>query len=129
MADISCQHCRAAYAWPVGAKGSQSDGARSAGWVVWEGLTLGGQHVKRVYCPVCRGVAEPTQAELSWDAVCQTCDCRMSEEWGDDEEGPFTENDADQWKADHRCEPWVDKIQPVPPGRDLAQPDLALVAS
>ena len=125
MANITCQHCRAGYVRPVGAKGSEADAARVKGWAVWEGNTLGGQFVKRVFCPVCRGVSEPTEAELSWDAVCKTCDASMSEE-REDGDGPITERQAESWRDDHRCEPWVDLIGPV---RDMAASGQRRVAS
>lgn len=121
MADISCQSCRDVYVWPVGAKGSMVDGARAKGWIVWEGATVGGDQVKRTFCPVCRGVADPaSEPEPSWDAVCHTCDSSMSEEWGAEQDGPFTKKDADRWKSEHRCEAFVDTIPPKP--REPAEP-------
>jgi hypothetical protein len=118
MAEIPCMNCPATYARPEGAKGSEVDAARVKGWAVWEGMTLGGQHVKRVYCPVCRGVAEPPpEPAPSWDAVCKTCDSSMSEEEGDEKAGPFTEKDAKHWRDNHSCEPWVDLIAPPVKGK------------
>ena len=121
MTNISCQSCRDVYVWPVAAKGSMVDGARAKGWIVWEGATVGGDQVKRTFCPVCRGVAEPpAEPEPTWDAVCKTCDASMSEEWGPEHDGPFTEKDAKEWQSDHRCEKWVDLIAPKP--RKQAEP-------
>lgn len=47
----------------------------------------------------------------SWDAVCETCDASLSEEWAED--GPcFTEADAKRWESDHECQPAVRLIGP-----------------
>lgn len=126
MSNITCQNCPTSYARPFGAKGSEVDAARAKGWIVWDGMTLGDQHVKRVYCPVCRGVADPDPDQPSWDAVCKTCDSSMGEEWGDEQDGPFTEKDAKQWREQHECEPWVDLIKPAP--REQAQPSRGQIA-
>ncbi|MFE3449653.1 hypothetical protein ACFXJ8_12025 [Nonomuraea sp. NPDC059194] len=47
----------------------------------------------------------------SWDAVCETCDSSMKEEW-EDAPRPFTEDDAQLWKEEHRCQPLVRLISP-----------------
>ena len=47
----------------------------------------------------------------SWDAECSTCDSSMSEEW-EEEDKPFTADDANRWKREHECEPSVKIIPP-----------------
>lgn len=113
MIDICCHHCHSAYIWT--GRGSAIDGARVAGWIVWEGATLGGKQVKRTYCPRCSGkpVIDPTTGkEPSWDARCSTCDAQMGEE-RDDGDRPITKEDAEQWRSDHHCWPDVELIAPV----------------
>lgn len=113
--EIRCQNCPRTFDNPRA--GSHSlpapDAARVAGWTVWEGTTLGGERVKRVFCPRCAGRVEPPDPdadEPGWDAVCETCDARATEEW--DDEVPLSEEVVDAWKSDHRCEPDVRKIRP-----------------
>lgn len=84
--------------------------ARAKGWIVWTGTTMGGEQTTRIYCPVCCGRTEAD--EPGWDAECRTCDARMSDESWDDEDGPYSEEDARNWKSDHQCEPDVALITP-----------------
>jgi transcriptional regulator with XRE-family HTH domain len=108
VATIRCQSCRNVYDPPGIDQRHLSFGARVAGWILWEGTTEGGSHVKRVYCPRCVGrevVDAGTGETPSWDAECQTCHATMSEEWREDV--PLSEDDAKLWKDEHRCEPDV----------------------
>lgn len=110
---VICQECRARYQKPDRDLISPESSARAVGWVVWEGRTIGGREERRVFCPLHAGREPVDEAALvpKWDAVCRTCDAQASEEDGYDSE-PFTEEDASNWRMDHRCEPWVDLIQP-----------------
>lgn len=113
MAVIRCLSCPSVYA-PASIEPQHiSYGARVAGWVVWEGPTEGGEQVKRIHCPACRGqeIEEPKAPEPSWDAVCKTCDFSMAEDWSDSKD-PFTEEDCKTWKAEHECEKWVEFVPP-----------------
>ena len=69
MSAIQCMSCPAIYNPQYIDKQHFNIGARVAGWIVWEGPTEGGKHVKRIHCPACLGKAKPV--EPSWDAVCQ----------------------------------------------------------
>ena len=83
-------------------------GGGLAGWIVWEGKTEGGAHVKRVFCPRCVGrevVDASTGEEPSWSAECSTCGASMREDWF--EGVALSEDDAKLWKDEHRCEPDV----------------------
>lgn len=53
--------------------------------------------------------------DLGYDAECDYCGCRASE----DEEGPLTEKDADDWGYWHKkdCEPEIKTFTPA----DLAR--------
>ncbi|TYK45194.1 hypothetical protein [Actinomadura decatromicini] len=118
---IRCQNCPRTFDNPRA--GSHSlpapDAARVAGWTVWSGTTLGGEQVKRVFCPRCAGrVPEPEEDDPTWDAVCHTCDARATEEWED--EVPLSEEDVCAWRDDHRCEPDVEKIRPETTSRGEA---------
>lgn len=111
--EIRCQNCPRTFDNPHA--GSHSlpapDAARVAGWTVWEGTTLGGKQVKRVFCPRCAGrTPDLDEVEPGWDAVCDTCDAQASEDWSD--EVPLSEEDVDAWRSDHRCEPYIRKIRP-----------------
>jgi hypothetical protein len=97
-----CQNCQRTTAAPEIA-------ARTAGWIVWTGTTIGGNETTRIYCPACAGRKDPEPP--SWDAECRTCDARMSDDaW--DAEDPFTEKDARNWESDHQCESDVRVIKP-----------------
>ncbi|MET8864645.1 hypothetical protein ABZW11_17045 [Nonomuraea sp. NPDC004580] len=48
-----------------------------------------------------------------WKAECAVCDASMTDEWGDDADGPFNEAHAQQWKQQHRCEPIVRVTPPT----------------
>ena len=66
---------------------------------------------------VCHPCVKTSHPELyrelpSWDAVCETCDASMGEEYVDDE-GPFDEKTAEDWKRDHECEPVVRLVPPT----------------
>lgn len=105
---VRCGNCRSAYDPPGIDQRHLAYGARVAGWIVWEGATEGGKHVKRVFCPGCAGrpvIDAATGEEPSWDAECHTCGTSMGEEW--DEGEPLTQKDAELWKDEHRCEPDV----------------------
>ncbi|MFF3443593.1 hypothetical protein [Streptosporangium sp. NPDC002721] len=63
---------------------------------------------------------------VHWKAECSTCDAFMADELEDDHDGAFTEEDARQWKRDHRCDPIVRITPPhrdtppaIPPGQEL----------
>lgn len=88
-------------------------GARAARWIVWSGSTRGGQETTRIYCPTCAGRGSEDPNPPIWDAECATCHWRMSDadDW-DEEEEPYTERDAQNWKQDHQCEPDVRIITP-----------------
>lgn len=97
-----CQNCpRATIASEIS--------TRVAGWIVWTGTTRGGQETTRIYCPACAGRRE--EDPPSWDAECRTCHTRMSDDAGDDDE-PVTEDEAEDWKYEHRCEPDVRLVRP-----------------
>jgi hypothetical protein len=60
--------------------------------------------------------AEPVQGARvcpecvpGWNAECAICDASMA--W-DDDEGPYSEAQAKQWKQQHRCQPVVRIIAP-----------------
>lgn len=94
----------------------EEDAARAMGWIVWSGTTMTGRPSRQVFCPPCSGRGpEPddaeTAGELNWDAYCRTCETHASEEYG--YETPFTEVDAKNWRADHRCEPDVEIVDPT----------------
>lgn len=85
--------------------------ARTFGWIVWSGTTIGGRAETRQFCPRCAGNVPPPETDgPSWDAVCDTCDASAGEEWED--EGPLSEDDVASWKSDHQCEPSVRVIRP-----------------
>ncbi|GAA3958160.1 hypothetical protein GCM10023085_45790 [Actinomadura viridis] len=109
LTSIRCQNCPVTFEEPRGRYTLPgADAARAAGWTVWEGNTLGGKQVTRVYCPWCAG---REKSEPKWDARCETCDSAASEEDGYAED-PFTIEDAKRWQQDHRCEPYVHLVQP-----------------
>lgn len=115
---LNCQNCPVSYLKPEGDLSmSDGDAARAVGWTVWEGTTIGGRQEKRVFCPRCAGRTEDPDGldEPRWDAVCDTCDARASED-DEYEDGPFTEEDARSWKDDHECEPWVRLVSPKQQG-------------
>lgn len=104
----ACQQCRSR---PV----HLEDGSRDlAGWIRYDGATLGGEPHKAVICPACavlmRGGA-PDPRIKGWDAWCDTCHAWASEELhedGDlDEDEPLTEGQAWDWERDHECQPDV----------------------
>jgi hypothetical protein len=108
MEPLRCQFCPRVYTL----RGALAEaGARAAGWMVGEGPTLGGKHVRRVVCAVCLGRTEPEDDPL-WDARCNTCGATAREDLGDEIDGALTEKDVKDWRDDHRCEPWVDLITP-----------------
>lgn len=106
---VRCQYCPRVYTL----RGAHAEaGARAAGWMVGEGPTIGGEHVRRVICGVCLGRVAPEDDPVAgWDARCRTCDWSASEEEGYEDE-PWTEKDARAWANDHQCEPCVDLINP-----------------
>lgn len=85
--------------------------ARAAGWLVGEGPTQGGEHVRRVHCPGCIGRTGDGPLVERWDATCETCGETASDA-EDYEDEPFTEADAKRWKDYHECEPDVRLITP-----------------
>lgn len=108
---LRCQNCPMVftatgedYGLPV------PDAARATGWTVWEGTTLGGEQVKRVFCAWCAG-RRPEVERPKWDARCETCGCAASDA-DEYKTEPFTAKDAERWKQDHECEPDVFLIQP-----------------
>lgn len=86
-------------------------GARPAGWLIGEGPTIGGQHVRRVHCPGCTGRTGDGPLVEKWDADCQTCG-ESASDYEDYDDEPFTEKDAKNWNRDHECEPDVRLITP-----------------
>ncbi|MBG0830542.1 hypothetical protein HS041_22530 [Planomonospora sp. ID67723] len=64
---------------------------------------------KGLVCPAC---------VPSWEAVCDTCDVSMADDWEDDGDR-FTEAAAKNWKSQHRCAPRVRITPPkiTPPSR------------
>lgn len=58
------------------------------------------------------GVCAVRHGGLSWDAVCDTCDSSMSEEWEEDG-SHYSEDDAKEWMREHRCQPIVRIISPT----------------
>jgi hypothetical protein len=116
MNEIRCQSCRRTYTAVHGPLVEQA--ARAAGWVVWDGDTLGGEHVRRVYCTTCAGRSNdgPDQ-QPRWDARCNTCAWSASQEDDYDDE-PFTGEDAHAWRQEHECEPDVDLIPPEQVARE-----------
>jgi hypothetical protein len=61
--------------------------------------------------------AETMAGDLGYDAACDYCDARLSDD--DGEPGPFTYKDADDWAYWHKkeCEPEVKIMSP----EDLAR--------
>lgn len=62
-----------------------------------------------------------------WDAECHTCESSLAEEKSEDDDRTWTtKQDAIAWKRDHRCEPAVSLIDPLPaaPAHYLTQPAL-----
>lgn len=111
---IVCQSCGKRYVLKERGQISEESAARAIGWSIWEGKTLGGKQQRRVYCPFDAGRVDLPEREIAklttWDAKCNTCDSTASEEWFEDL--PLSQEDVKNWKSDHRCEPWVDLIEP-----------------
>jgi hypothetical protein len=103
---IRCQTCPRVYA--KDGQGTVEERARAAGWIVWEGATLGGDHTRRVHCAGCLGRDEDGPQEPRWDATCNTCGVSASEDGYDE----FFEEDAEAWADEHRCEPDTETIPP-----------------
>lgn len=99
---LRCQHCPNVYAFPTEAHPSE-DAARAARWRVWDGATLTGQHRRVVICPACTGDAADEHTRPGWDARCLTCGDHASDELPE----ALTEDEADQWRDEHECEPYV----------------------
>ncbi|MFI7691730.1 hypothetical protein ACIBQ6_21865 [Nonomuraea sp. NPDC049655] len=113
MREIQCGSCRSSYDPPGIDQRHKEYGARVAGWIVWEGKTEGGSHVKRVFCPRCAGrpvVDAATGEEPSWSADCRTCGASMHEDWF--EGVALSQEDAELWKDEHSCEPDVEITAP-----------------
>lgn len=107
-----CQNCpRATIASEIS--------VRVAGWIIWTGATIGGTETTRIYCPTCAGREAQDTNPPTWDAVCDTCHWRMSDaDNGEDDDAPYTERDARNWKLDHECEPDVRLITPEETEKD-----------
>lgn len=78
----------------------ESEPREGAGWLDPRQGDVCGPCVKRYGIP-------------SWDVICDTCNASMSDEWGD--AVALYEDDAQLWKAEHRCEPSVRIIPPTTP--------------
>jgi hypothetical protein len=110
MSLIQCQHCA------TKVSGGKSEGAaRAEGWRVWDGYTLGGQPSSVRICPACIAPPEPGAdgKVRGYNADCSTCMTDIDDEWGDEKpEGGWTEEDAEEWAEQHKCEPDTRVIAP-----------------
>ncbi|HUR74422.1 MAG TPA: hypothetical protein VMZ00_09100 [Sporichthya sp.] len=87
-ADIDCPRLREQISDPV----------EGPGWLDPYAESVQGTRV----CPEC---------VPGWNAECGTCDASMTDE-SEDDDGPFSETQAKNWKQQHRCEPIVRIIAP-----------------
>lgn len=102
---LQCQQCPAT---TLDCPSTEQCPIGRAGWLIYEGTTIGGEPCKVVLCPDCaakmrNGKRDPEQR--GFDAVCSTCGDRATEDGEDDE--PLTEQEADRWARMHHCEPSV----------------------
>lgn len=57
-----------------------------------------------------QGATTCTECVPGWDAECAICDASMSDD--PDDERPYSEAQAKEWKRQHRCQPIVRIIAP-----------------
>lgn len=110
MTVYRCQHCPTSFA---DADMLRPDALRVAGWRIWAGETIGGQHAEVVICPACwglTGVDDETQMPTGFDAECGTCLERASHE---DRHFDGTEAAAEEWADEHQCDPDTRVVRPV----------------
>lgn len=127
-ADVTCTRCSFRESLNTelhtGQKCSPESAARTRGWRIWSGETVGGTSAEFRLCPLCAGNATARQQQeiAGWDAECETCDYSLRDQMADDnEDGPFTEKDARDWMSDHECEPMTHLIRPASaPARSVA---------